>query len=68
MSFQKYAPKTYKKFSSANIWSGIQATSYVKGLLTGTKWGNINPDNGKKLPFYIIYRKKEIFMKKSISL
>ena len=45
MSYQKSPPKTYGKFTSSNIWSGIKATSYVKALLTGTKWGNLNPDN-----------------------
>ena len=35
--------------------SGIKATSYVKGLLTGTKWGNIDPDSGAwtDLEFYL---------------
>ena len=39
MSYQKHPPYTYGKFSSANTWSGIKATSYVNALLTGTKWG-----------------------------
>ena len=65
MSFQKYAPKTYKKFSSANLWSGIKATSYVNALLTGTKWGDINPDSGKKIEFlYYLSKKGDIFGKK----
>ncbi len=65
MSYQKYAPKTYKKFSSANLWSGIKSTSYVKALLTGTKWGDIDPDNGKKLKLlYYLSKKGDIYQKK----
>ena len=64
MSFKKYAPKTYKKFSSANLWSGIKATNYVNALLTGTKWGNINPDNWKKITFlYYLSKKGDIYEK-----
>ena len=58
MSYQKYPPKTYGKFSSSNIWSGIKATSYVKGLLTGTKWGDLNPDKGEKAKFLYYFSKK----------
>ena len=58
MSYQKNPPKTYGKFTSSNIWSGIKATSYVKALLTGTKWGNLNPDNGKKTKLLYYFSKK----------
>ena len=65
MSYQKYAPKTYKKFSSANLWSGIKNTSYVNALLTGTKWGDIDPDNGQKIKFlYYLSKKGDIYEKK----
>ena len=58
MSYQNYPPKSYGKFSSADIWSGIKATSYVKGLLTGTKWGDLNPDKGEKAKFLYYFSKK----------
>ena len=58
MSYQKYPPKTFGNFSSSNVWSGIKSTSYVKALLTGTKWGNINPDNGKKIKLSYYFSKK----------
>ena len=58
MSYQKYKPKNYKKFSTANLWSGIKNTSYVKALLTGTKWGDINPKTGEKIKF-LYYLSKE---------
>ena len=49
MSFKKNPPKTIGKFSSSSSWSGVKKVSYVKGLLSGTKWGNKNPDNTKKI-------------------
>ena len=58
MSYQKYPPKTYGKFSSSNTWSGIKATSYVKALLTGTKWGDLNPKKGKEAKFLYYFSKK----------
>jgi len=65
MSYQKNPPKTYGKFSSSNIWSGIKATSYVKGLLTGTKWGNSNPNNGTKTKLlYYLSKKGDIYESK----
>ena len=65
MSYQKYAPKTYKKFSSANLWSGIKKSSYVNALLTGTKWGDIDPDNGKKIKFlYYLSGKGDVYQNK----
>ena len=48
MSFNKTPPNTIGTFSSSNSWSGVKPTSYVKGLLSGTKWGSENPDNDKK--------------------
>ena len=69
MSYQKYAPKTYKKFSSANLWSGIKATSYVNALLTGTKWGDLNPDNGGKTKLlYYLSKKGDIFKNNQIKI
>ena len=69
MSYQKYAPTTYGKFSSSNIWSGIKATSYVKGLLTGTKWGDLNPDNGGKTKLlYYLSKKGDIFKNNQIKI
>ena len=65
MSFQNYPPKTYGKFSSSNIWSGIKATSYIKGLLTGTKWGGLNPNGEKETKFLYYYSKKgDVYEKK----
>ena len=62
MSYQKYEPTTYKNFSSADLWSGIKETSYVNALLTGTKWGNINPDNGEKIEFlYYLSKDGDIY-------
>ena len=60
MSYQKYEPTTYKMFSSKDLWSGIKETSHVNALLSGTKWGNINPDNGEKIEF-LYYPKKNYF-------
>ena len=65
MSYQKYEPTTYKMFSSKDLWSGIKETSHVNALLSGTKWGNINTDNGEKIEFlYYLSKYGDIYQNK----
>ncbi len=65
MSYQKYEPKTFGKFSSSDLWSDIKETSHVNALLSGTKWGNINPDDGEEIEFlYYLSKYGDIYQNK----
>ena len=55
MSWQKTPPNEVGFFSSNQSWSGIKANNYVGGLLSGSKWGDNNPDNGKTTDLLYYY-------------
>ena len=55
MSRETNPPNTVGIFRSNNSWSRITANNYVRGLLSGSVWGNNDPDDGNTTDLLYYY-------------